>query len=161
MSIVADSRALEAQRRSTQHPLRVLLVEDSPLIRDRLIESISSLDNVDIVGSADTATGAIAALQCVACDVIVLDLQLRAGHGFNVLSALRTWSDRPRVTVIVLTNFSSPAYRERSMQGGADYFFDKALDYDRVTDVLEQLAARRARNPGYVDPPAVRGNGAA
>jgi DNA-binding NarL/FixJ family response regulator len=49
---------------------------------------------------------------------------------------------------MVLTDFSSPVYRERSMQSGADYFFDKALDYDRVTEVLEQLAARRARNLG-------------
>jgi hypothetical protein len=46
----------------------------------------------------------------------------------------------------VLTEFASPEYRVRSIQGGADYFFDKALDYDRVTEVLEALAARRARN---------------
>jgi DNA-binding NarL/FixJ family response regulator len=148
MSIIADSRAFEAKRRPAQHPLRVLLVEDSPLIRDRLIESISSLDNVDIVGHADTAADAISTLQRIACDVVVLDLQLRAGHGFNVLAALRTWSDRPRITVIVLTDFSSPVYRERSMQSGADYFFDKARDYDRLTELLEQLAARRARNLG-------------
>ncbi len=148
-SIIAANRAVEAKRRPAQHPLRVLLVEDSPLIRDRLIESISALDNVDIVGHADTAADALSTLQRIACDVVVLDLQLRVGHGFNVLTALRAWSDdRPRVTVIVLTNFASPVYRQRSMQGGADYFFDKALDYDRVTEVLEQLAARRPRNPG-------------
>jgi ActR/RegA family two-component response regulator len=77
---------------------------------------------------------------------VVLDLQLRAGNGFNVLAASRVAADRQRVTVIVLTNFASAAYRERSMQSGADYFFDKARDYDRVTEVLEELAARRARN---------------
>lgn len=146
MSLIADDRAFEAKRRPAQHPLRVLLVEDSPLIRERLIESISALDNVDIVGLADTAADALAALRRAACDVVILDLQLRAGHGFNVLAALRTSSDRPGITVIVLTNYASSAYRERSIQSGADYFFDKALDYERVTQVLEQLAARRARN---------------
>ncbi len=148
MSLIADGQALEARRRPAQHPLRVLLVEDSPLIRERLIESISTLANVAIVGHADTASDAIDALQSMACDVVVLDLQLKAGHGFNVLAALRALPDRPRVTVIVLTNFASSAYRERSMQGGADYFFDKALDYDRVTEVLEELATRRSRNLG-------------
>jgi two-component system, OmpR family, response regulator len=146
MSFIADSPTLEAKRRPAHHPLRVLLVEDSALIRERLIESMSTRDDVTIVGYADTACDAINTLQRTACDVVVLDLQLRAGHGFHVLAALRASPDRPRVTVIVLTNFASSAYRQRSLQSGADYFFDKAREYDRVNEVLEELATRRARN---------------
>lgn len=147
-STFADSQAFAAKQRRARHPLRVLLVEDSPLIRERLIESIASVTDVDFVGHAETAADAIEALQRTPCDVVVLDLQLKAGHGFNVLAALRTQSDRPRVTVIVLTNFASSEYRDRSMQLGADYFFDKARDYERVNEVLEELASRRARNLG-------------
>jgi DNA-binding NarL/FixJ family response regulator len=128
--------------------LRVFLVEDSPVIRERLSESISSLAHVEMVGTADTEAQAIAALEQTACDAVVLDLQLKRGHGFNVLRTLRGPTDRPRVTVIVLTNFASSQYRDRSMQMGADYFFDKAREYDRVCDVLEKLALTRARNPG-------------
>ena len=46
----------------------------------------------------------IAAVQRTRCDVLVLDLQLRDGHGFNVLKVLRAPSHRPHVTIIVLTN---------------------------------------------------------
>ena len=148
MPVIVNRNTIEPSRHRAQHPLRVLLVEDSALIREHLIESISSLDDVDVVGHADTAADAMSALQRVACDVVVLDLQLKAGHGFHVLAALRTPSDRPRVTVIVLTNFASAVYRDRSMQLGADYFFDKARDYDRVSEVLEELALRHARNLG-------------
>ena len=46
------------------------------------------------------------------------------------------------VTVIVLTNFAFPHFRDRSLKLGANYFFDKAKEYDRVRDVLEELVAR-------------------
>jgi DNA-binding NarL/FixJ family response regulator len=130
------------------HPLRVFLVEDSEVILDRLIECVSSLPDVNVVGHADTEAGAIAALQRTPCDAVVLDLQLRDGHGFNVLKALRAPSDRPHLTIIVLTNFATPQYRRHSMEMGADYFFDKSREYDRIDDVLEDLAARRERNLG-------------
>ena len=116
------------------------------MIRERLTESISALPHVEVVGHADTEREAISALGHVASDAVVLDLQLRDGHGLNVLKALRAPSERPRPTVIVLTNFTSPQYRGRSMEFGADYFFDKSRDYDRVFDVLEDLAQRRAQN---------------
>jgi two-component system OmpR family response regulator len=128
-----------------RHPLRVFLVEDSAVILERLTESISSLHNVAVVGHAATEADAIATVQQTPCDAVVLDLQLRDGHGFNVLRALRAPSDRPRLTVIVLTNFTSSQYRGRSLEIGADYFFDKSREYDRVCDILEDLALRRAQ----------------
>ena len=133
-------------RADLDHPLRVFLVEDSPVIRERLSESISSLAHVKVVGTADSEAQAIAALQQTACDAVILDLQLKHGHGFNVLKALRGPTDRPRLTVIVLTNFTASQYRDRSMQMGADYFFDKAREYDGVCDVLEKLALDRGQN---------------
>jgi DNA-binding NarL/FixJ family response regulator len=121
-------------------------VEDSKVIREHLIETISSLPNVKVVGHADTEAEAISALQRRPCDVVVLDLQLRDGHGLNVLNDLRTPSDRPHMTIIVLTNFTSAQYRSRSMELGADYFFDKSCEYHCVGDVLSDLALRRKQN---------------
>jgi len=121
-------------------------VEDSAVILERLTESISSLHNVDVVGHAATEADAIASVQRTPCDAVVLDLQLRDGHGFNVLKALRASSETPRLTVIVLTNFTSSQYRGRSMEFGADYFFDKSREYDRMGYLLEELASRRERN---------------
>jgi len=127
--------------------LRVFLVEDSAVIRERLTETISSLDDVEVVGHAETEAGAIQALQSTAVDAVVLDLQLKEGHGFNVLKALRGPADRPRVTVLVLTNFASSQYRGRSMEMGADYFFDKSREYDRLCEILVELASRRTQHP--------------
>jgi DNA-binding NarL/FixJ family response regulator len=132
----------------TTIPLRVFLIEDSAAIRERLIESISALGNVEVVGHAETEADAIAQLQAAPCDAVVLDLQLREGHGFNVLKVLRGPSAKQRITVLVLTNYASPQYRGRSMEFGADYFFDKAREYDRLCEVLEGMVASRSGDSG-------------
>jgi two-component system OmpR family response regulator len=146
MQVVESSRSESAAQ--TANPLRVFLVEDSAVIRERLTETISSLEHVEVIGHAETEADAIAALQAAACDAVVLDLQLREGHGFNVLKALRSASARRRVIVLVLSNYATPQYRGRSMEIGADYFFDKSREYDRLCEVLEELVARRFQDTG-------------
>ena len=133
----------------TLDPLRVFLVEDSAVIRERLTETISSIEHVEVVGHAETEADAIAALQAAACDAVVLDLQLKEGHGFNVLKAMRSASAGRRIIVLVLSNYATPQYRGRSMEIGADYFFDKSREYDRLCEVLEELVARRTQDGGH------------
>ena len=71
-----------------QQPLHVFLVEDSPIIRERLTESLSTPGRIEVVGHADTEHGAVAALKSTEWDVLVLDLQLKQGTGLGVLKAL-------------------------------------------------------------------------
>lgn len=121
-------------------PLRVLIVEDSKRLREQLGESISAPGRIEVVGYAETEAEALDLFAHAPCDAVVLDLQLRQGNGLAVLKALRASADGESVTVIVLTNFAFPHFRERSLALGANYFFDKAKEYDRVRDVLEELA---------------------
>ncbi|MEO6928894.1 MAG: response regulator [Casimicrobiaceae bacterium] len=121
-------------------PLRVVLVEDSPIIRERLIESLTATGTIEVVGQADNERGAVAALASGEWDALILDLQLKQGTGLGVLKALSPIRP-PGAKVIVLTNYAIPQYRDRSLALGADYFFDKSREYDRVRNVLEELAA--------------------
>jgi len=122
-------------------PLRVFLVEDSPIILARLTESVTVPGRIEVVGHADGEAAAVDALRVGAWDALVLDLQLRAGSGFGVLRALHRNGRPPGSRVIVLTSFALAHYRTRCEQLGVDYFFDKARDYDRVLDVLEGMAS--------------------
>jgi DNA-binding NarL/FixJ family response regulator len=125
-----------------ESPLRVLLVEDSPLIRERLAESIAEPGRIEIIGQADSEQAAIGMLGAAPWDAMVLDLQLRHGTGLGVLRALISRRP-PDVKVIVLTNYAFPQYRAKSLALGADYFFDKAREYHRVREVLDHLVAER------------------
>ncbi len=123
-------------------PLRVVLIEDSPIIRERLIESLTATGRIKVVGQADSERAAVAALAGGGWDAVILDLQLKQGTGLGVLKALGPV--RPAgAKVIVLTNYAIPQYRDRSLALGADYFFDKSREYDRVRNVLEELAGAR------------------
>ena len=126
----------------TEAPLRVLLVEDSPLIRERLAESIAEPGRIEIVGQADSEQAAIGMLAAAPWDAMVLDLQLRHGTGLGVLRALISRRP-PNVKVIVLTNYAFPQYRAKSMALGADYFFDKAREYHLVRKVLNGMLGTR------------------
>ena len=121
--------------------LRVLLVEDSAMIRARLAEALAAIPHVRITGQAETEPEALALMRQAPWDVAVLDLQLKRGTGLGELRSLAQGDRRPATCVIVFTNFAFPQYRERSLALGADYFFDKSREFHRVRDVLNALAA--------------------
>lgn len=122
--------------------LRVFVVEDNPLIRDRLVESLLATGHIDVVGHAETEREAVEALGSTPWDALVLDLQLRHGTGFGVLRAIA--KSRPEgAKILVLTTYAIPMLRERSLALGADAFLDKTRDYERAVDILVDFAQAR------------------
>ena len=126
---------------------RVLLVEDSSAIRETLANSLESAGLVKIVGFAETADDAWRAVQRQQADAVIIDLHLRSGTGFDLLNRLKSAPALSSLKKEVLTNFATPAFRQRCASLGADYFFDKSLEFDRAIDVLDNLA-RHASGPG-------------
>ena len=122
-----------------RQPLKVYIVEDSAVLRERVIESLEEAGNSRIVGSADTEEDAVNGIIQCAPDAVVLDIQLREGNGLNVLRRLRNMQPDVRPLVIVLTNYNYPEFRFRAMTAGTDYFFDKATELHRVAEILNSL----------------------
>ena len=135
----AEAAARKAFVESTK--LRVILVEDSAIIRARLAETISEIPNVEIVGQAETEAEALELLRAHKWDAAVLDLQLKQGTGLGVLKTLGQSARPSNTRIIVFTNYAFPQYRDRSLSLGADYFFDKAREFHRVREVLLELAS--------------------
>jgi two-component system, OmpR family, response regulator len=117
--------------------LRVLLVEDSKVLTERLAEAIRQIADVELVGTADTEAAAVAAVKRDAVDVIILDLHLKQGTGFGVMRALATNQLKPRI--IVLTNYDLPEYKNAALALGASHFLDKSRDYGRLPEVLREI----------------------
>jgi DNA-binding NarL/FixJ family response regulator len=122
-------------------PLRVLLVEDSALLVQRIAELVGDLPGVSIVATAASEMDALALLAQGDIDAVILDLQLHAGSGFGILRALHRQDAGPQV--VVFTNFAIPAYRETALALGARFFLDKARDYHRLPGVLQALSETR------------------
>ncbi|MEO8038901.1 MAG: response regulator [Betaproteobacteria bacterium] len=120
---------------------KVFLIEDSPAIRETLVNSIESSDLIKIIGFAEAADEAWAKLLETPVNAVLIDLRLTSGTGFDVLTKMRGRDDMKQMVKIVLTNYGSAAFRQRCLALGADYFFDKSLEFDGVVELLNRLAA--------------------
>ena len=121
--------------------VRVLLVEDSKVLTERLTEAIDQIADVHLIGTAETEAAALAVVMSEPVDVIILDLHLRQGTGFGVMRALATAQLKPRI--VVLTNYDLPEYKQAAFALGATHFLDKARDYGRLPDVLLEICEVR------------------
>jgi two-component system, OmpR family, response regulator len=128
-------------------PLRILLVEDSPLLRGRLENMISQHAAFKVTGLAAAEAEAIEKLDSVPYDVIVVDVELRPGSGIGVIRQARARNKDPKdgshVWIIVLTNYDLPTVRERCMQAGADHFLDKMREIDQLIPIMQGIAGRK------------------
>lgn len=137
----ADFAAAMRARRGGGDPLAVLLVEDSPLLAERLREALEAMPEIGHVRTVDRETAAVAALaEDASWDVVVLDLHLRQGSGFGVLRTAAARNDG-RPVFVVFTNHDVPGYRNRAASLGARHFLDKARDFERLGDVLRETFA--------------------
>jgi DNA-binding NarL/FixJ family response regulator len=118
----------------------VFLVDDSPVVRDRLVSMIAELPGVEIIGQADIAFEAIDAIRRLKPGVVVLDISMPGGSGMYVLETIKR--ERLSPVVIMLTNFAHEQYRKKCLQLGADYFFDKTTEFEKVIEVLREIPGR-------------------
>ena len=138
---VASSR-IESSPTLMAVPYRVFMVEDSPAIRETMRNAVESSGTVSIVGFAETPEDAWQALQSTSVDAVIVDLNLRNGTGFELLSKLRVAPPFAHLVKIVLTNYAAPVFRQRCLALGAQHFFDKSLEFERVTNILDDLAKK-------------------
>lgn len=127
--------------------MRVFLVEDSPLFRERLAEYLQDTGSIEIVGWADREQAAVEALRHCAWDVLIVDLQLKQGTGLGVLSSLSGVRRPPHSKTIVLTNHDFYLYRRKASEVGADLYLIKDRDFRQLARVLRELAKDLGTQP--------------
>lgn len=146
---------------TASHPLmtiKAFLVEDSPVIRENLIQALHELSPVQVIGTADDEATALAWLDSAhnVCDLVIIDIFLKRGSGLGVLRA----TNDPRRSLVVLSNYLSIEMRRKCLDLGASAMFDKSNEIDALLSYCTRLddgktraaeAARRAR-PGSAAP---------
>jgi DNA-binding NarL/FixJ family response regulator len=120
--------------------VRVFVVEDSSLIRKRIIDNVKGLGNFDVVGFAESEREAIDAIVRMQPDVVVTDIRLKEGSGIEVVRKLREQLTGVSPKIYVLTNYAYPEYRRQCSLVGADGFFDKSAEYDDFLSTLRAVS---------------------
>ncbi|MGD2245736.1 MAG: response regulator transcription factor [Candidatus Aminicenantes bacterium] len=117
--------------------MKVLVVDDSALLRKRLISMIPELPGVTALGQDQGAPEALNSVQEFNPDVVILDIRLSDGNGIEVSKKMK--KDNSAAVTIMFTNYPYTQYRKKCQEAGADFFFDKSTEFHRIMDVLKHI----------------------
>jgi DNA-binding NarL/FixJ family response regulator len=120
--------------------MRLLIVDDSELIRQRLKELLQDIDGLEIIAEAADGYEGVEKFWRHRPDIVVLDIRMPKLNGVQVLQNIKT-NDFP-VIIIVLTNYSNPYFNEICLSEGADYCLDKSTEFEKVYQICNNLIAR-------------------
>lgn len=123
-------------------PVKVFIVEDSPLIRRRLMQLVETIQGVQIVGEAEDAQTAVRQIMLSQPDIVLLDLHLAQGTGMEVVTGL-SLHQHP-ATIIVLSNHATSGIRQACLRAGAGYVFDKTREFTQALEIIADIRRKRA-----------------
>ena len=124
------------------NPLQVYVVEDSQIIQ-RLLASAIEAAGAELDGCTGDAQTAIADVFALQPDLIVIDIGLTQGSGFDVLRALHEHRLAPDAIKVILTNYADAEYQKLCVRLGADRFFDKSFEMSQALSLIDALASER------------------
>ena len=117
--------------------MKVFIVDDSRAFRKELINLLSKLKEVEIVGQAQDSVKAMEAIQRLKPDAVILGIPIPGGNGIRLVKNIK--KDKLAPIVIILTHYPYRQYRKKYMDAGADFFFDKSTEFEKVIEVLKKL----------------------
>src|SRR5215213_5638838 len=110
--------------------MNVFVVEDSPLVCERLVEMIEAEGAHRIVGQAATYDDAVQGIASTAPDVGIFDIKLARGNGIEAVTEAKRRV--PGLVAIVMSNYATPQHLKASTEAGAEFFLDKSSDFERI-----------------------------
>lgn len=119
--------------------MKLLVVDDSELIRSRLVDWFQSVLGMTEIDTAATLEQTLSRVKAGHPALTILDLHLSDGNAIQILPALRQLA--PGMQIAMLTNDASESNRTRCLQAGADWFFDKSTEFEKVLELVQQQAA--------------------
>ncbi len=122
--------------------MKLLVADDSELIRSRLVGMLDGIVGIDAIDTADTLAQTLSAVQARQPTLLILDLHLPDGNAMQILPELKQLA--PGMEIVVLTNDDSAYNRKRCLQAGADWFFDKPTEFEKALMLVQLQAAANA-----------------
>jgi len=121
--------------------MRVLIMDDSAIVRKRLIAMLSKIMKAENISYAEDAPKAIDSIRKLNPEAVILDIRMPGGVGMDVLLEIKKNNQTP--LVVVLPDYPYRHYRTKYVEAGADFFFDKSTEFDQVMAVLRRLGENR------------------
>lgn len=117
--------------------MKLLIADDSEILRSRLIEMLSNIPGIEIVGEVENGVDAVVFADRLKPDVIILDIRMPNADGILALESIRQSNAISKI--IILTNYPYPQYKQKCLEAGADYFFSKSEEIEKMIGTLQDI----------------------
>ncbi len=126
-------------KNSSHKILKIVTVDDSFIVTERLKYILNEIDYVEILGNANTISSAKKLTNKVNPDIIILDINLSDNDGQTGIDLLVDFRQNlPKTKIIIFTNQNELHYRLICLEKGANYFFDKSKDSNKISELIKQ-----------------------
>lgn len=124
--------------------MKVLIVDDSAIVQERLMSMFDDQKEIQIVGQAQNGIEALKFIKQHKPNAVILDIRMPGGNGIEVLQHIKQID--PSIKVIMFTNYPYSQYRKKCLESGADYFLDKSAEFNKIPEIINQLAKQSRNN---------------
>lgn len=121
-----------------EEPIRLLIVDDHPVVRLGLVTLFGSARNVAVVGETGSVHEAVTLAAATQPEVILMDVRLPDGTGIDACRLIR--AEHPAIKVVMLTGFADEEAVIRAVLAGANGFLLKSCSTERLVDAVETAA---------------------
>jgi DNA-binding NarL/FixJ family response regulator len=122
----------------------MFIVDDSEILRSRLVQLLSEIEGIEIIGEAGFVRDAVRDIRKLKPDIAILDMKMSDGSGIDILMAMK--KDKMTTRVIIFTNYPYLQYRKLYLDAGADFFFYKSTELNKLVELLKALQLREKKN---------------
>lgn len=130
-------------------PIRVLVVDDHPVVRHGLINLLAGHPDIEVVGEAEDGAQVLPLVGSFQPDVILLDILMRGQNGIQV--ARRVRRSYPDVKIIILTTYDDEGYVHEALEAGVDGFLLKSVSHESLPDSIRAvMRGERLLSPSLV-----------
>ncbi|PKL83428.1 MAG: hypothetical protein CVV24_05055 [Ignavibacteriae bacterium HGW-Ignavibacteriae-3] len=127
--------------------MKLLIVDDSELIRLKIKNLLSNNSQIEIIGEAKDGIEALKLVEKYDPELMILDLKMPGMNGFELMKKLK--KEGSQTKICVFTNHSFPWYKEKSLAEGADQFLNKSDDFEKLNSVIDEMVINVKRENEY------------
>ena len=130
---------------SDTHPIRILTVDDHPLLREGIAAMLGSEADIEVVAEAANGTEAIEKFRALLPDVTLMDIQMPVVNGIDAIVEIR--KHFPDARIIVLTTYSGDAQVAKAFKAGASGYLLKSMLRKELVETIRSVHAGHRRIP--------------